>query len=137
MLWAELWQLLCFNLCLYLLKSYTFILKLVFITNSGCLHKELHNLKAVIVLQIDNWVITSFFSKEGEKLTSLILLKGRLKGKKVISAVGWAFSAFLFSTSCCLIHCSVWRLVLNIHPTKHSLSELHLWHLHSIVANHK
>lgn len=70
-----------------------------FITNNVCLHKELHNLKAVIFLQRDNWVITSFFLKEGEKL----LLKGRLKGRRVVSAVGWAFSILLFSISSCLI----------------------------------
>lgn len=116
--------------------AYTFILKLLF-TNSICLRKELHNLKAVIFLQTDNWVITSFFSKEGENLTSLILLKGRLKGKKVISAVGWAFSILLFSTSCC------WYPLCLETCTKHSPyeawanSELHLWHFHSIVTNHK
>lgn len=70
-----------------------------FITNNVCLHKELHNLKAIIFLQTDNWVIIIFFSKEGEKLP----LKGRLKGRRVVSAVDWAFSILLFSTSCCFI----------------------------------
>lgn len=64
----------------------------------GYLLKELHNLKAVIFLQIDNWVITSFFFKRRGKLTSLILLKE----KKVISAVCWVFSILMFSSSCCL-----------------------------------
>lgn len=78
------------------------------------LHRELHDdLKAVVFLQVVNWAITSFSSKEREILTSLILFKFRLKEKSNFCNRS-AFYVLLFSATSCLIYYSVWTPVLNI-----------------------